>query len=161
VEEYRLIGYENRRLAREDFNNDKVDAGDIGAGHTVTALYELTLAGEKGLIDPLRYQAEPSAGARASSELAHVKLRYKDAHGQASRLIEMTVAAAGIEPIEQASGEMRFAVAVAGFGQLLRGGQYTGGWTLADARSLAAENLGADRFGYRAEFVRLVDLAQS
>jgi Ca-activated chloride channel family protein len=161
VKEYRLIGYENRLLEREDFNNDKVDAGDIGAGHTVTALYELTLAGGEGLIDPLRYQPQRESKPAAGSELAHVKLRYKEPQAQASRLIDVTVGSGELEPIDHASREMRFATAVAAFGQLLRGGQYTGGWTLADVRALAAANLGPDRFGYRGEFLRLVDLAQA
>ena len=161
VKEYRLIGYENRLLKREDFNNDKVDAGDIGAGHTVTALYELTLVGGKGLIDSLRYAPQPAASAQASSELAHVKLRYKAPQADASELIDITIAAGESRPIAQASPEMRFAAAVAGFGQLLRGGQYTGAWALADARALAAANVGADRFGYRGEFLRLIDLAQA
>ncbi|MPZ44638.1 MAG: DUF3520 domain-containing protein [Betaproteobacteria bacterium] len=161
VKEYRLIGYENRLLDREDFNNDKVDAGDIGAGHTVTALYELTLAGGEGLIDPLRYAPQPAASAQTSSELAHVKVRYKAPQAQTSELIDVTVAAGEARPIAQASAEMRFAAAVAGFGQVLRGGQYTGHWTLADARALAAANVGPDRFGYRGEFLRLIDLAQA
>jgi Ca-activated chloride channel family protein len=161
VDEYRLIGYENRVLRREDFNNDKVDAGDIGAGHGVTALYELTLAGTQGLIDPLRYGPQGAPTAIASGELAHVKLRYKAPGAQASRLIDTTVAVTQVPPIAQASAEMQFAAAVAGFGQLLRGGQYTGDWSLADARTLAAGSLGPDRFGYRGEFLRLVDLAQA
>ena len=161
VKEYRLIGYENRLLEREDFNNDKVDAGDIGAGHTVTALYELTLAGGEGLIDPLRYQPQRESEPAAGGELAHVKLCYKEPQAQASRLIDVTVGSGELKPIGHASREMRFATAVAAFGQLLRGGQYTGGWTLADVRALAAANIGPDRFGYRGEFLRLVDLAQA
>ncbi|MCC6531135.1 MAG: VWA domain-containing protein [Burkholderiales bacterium] len=161
VKEYRLIGYENRLLKREDFNNDQVDAGDIGAGHTVTALYELTLANTGGLIDPLRYRPLPAAAVQASSELAHVKLRYKEPQAQTSTLIDVTVGPGEVRSIAQASPEMRFAIAVAGFGQILRGGRYTGNWTLADTRTLAAANVGADRFGYRAEFLRLVDLAGS
>ena len=161
VKEYRLIGYENRLLAREDFNNDRVDAGDIGAGHTVTALYELTLVGAAGLVDPLRYGPAPAPRAAASGELAHVKLRYKEPQAQTSKLIDTVVAAADVKPIDQATSELRFAAAVAGFGQILRGGRHTGNWTLADARALAAGSIGEDRFGYRGEFLRLVDLAQS
>jgi Ca-activated chloride channel family protein len=161
VKEYRLIGYENRLLAREDFNNDQVDAGDIGAGHTVTALYELTLAGRPGLVDPLRYGRPQPDARHAREELAHVKLRYKEPQAQASQLLDVAILARDIKDGAQASQELRFAAAVAGFGQILRGGQYTGAWTLADARKLAHENVGADRFGYRAEFLRLVDLAQS
>jgi Ca-activated chloride channel family protein len=161
VQEYRLIGYENRLLNREDFNNDKVDAGDIGAGHTVTALYELTLVGSPGLVDPLRYAPNASRPDRASGELAHVKLRYKELGAQASKLIDVPIAHSGLKPLAQASQELRFASAVAGFGQILRGGQYTGNWSFAEARALAAANVGEDRFGYRGEFLRLVDLAQS
>jgi Ca-activated chloride channel family protein len=160
VREYRLIGYENRLLAREDFNNDKVDAGDIGAGHTVTALYELTPAEAKGLVDPLRYGQRPEAAAKGE-ELAFVKLRYKLPGESKSRLIERAVTRAGAKPMEQAGPDFRFATAVAGFGQVLRGGRYTGAWQIADARRLAAGSLGDDRYGYRAEALRLMDLAGS
>ncbi|MCB1889482.1 MAG: VWA domain-containing protein, partial [Rhodocyclaceae bacterium] len=163
VSEYRLIGYENRVLAREDFNNDQVDAGDIGAGHTVTALYELTPVGAPGLIDPLRYggatEARPSQPVAAPAELAYVKLRYKRPGESASRLIEQPVARASVRDIGATSADFRFATAVAGFGQLLRGGRYTGGWRLADARAMAAGGIGNDAFGYRGEALRLMDLA--
>lgn len=163
VSEYRLIGYENRILAREDFNNDQVDAGDVGAGHTVTALYELTPAGTPGLIDPLRYgrTAPRTADAAPAGELAYVKLRYKRPGESASRLIEHPVRRGDTPPLAHSSTEFRFAVAIAGFGQILRGGRYTGHWTLADARALAATGLGNDRFGYRAEALRLMDLASA
>jgi Ca-activated chloride channel family protein len=161
VKEYRQIGYENRQLQREDFNNDKVDAGDIGAGHTVTALYELTLSGAKGSIDPLRYGATPKAGDTHANELAHLRLRYKLPGQSASELIDTPIARQDIVSLAAADNEFRFATAVAGFGQLLRGGRYTGPWTYADARALATQSQGADRYGYRTEFVRLVALAQS
>lgn len=162
VREYRLIGYENRLLAREDFNNDKVDAGDIGAGHTVTALYELTLAGQPGLVDPLRYQrAAPASGDAAANELAHVKLRYKLPDAATSQLIDRTVARQAIRPLAQSDDDFRFATAVAGFGQVLRGGKFTGQWTYADVQTLARHSRGADRFGYRGEFLKLAALAQS
>lgn len=160
VKEYRLIGYENRVLQREDFNNDKVDAGEIGAGHTVTALYELTLTGEKGLIDPLRYQSKTVSGGD-DNELAHVKLRYKAPDGDVSQLMQQAVNKIQIQSLAQATPEFRFASAVAGFGQLLRGGKYTQQWSFTDARQLAAANVGADPFGYRGEFLRLIDLASS
>ncbi|MEM5429162.1 VWA domain-containing protein [Cupriavidus oxalaticus] len=160
VKEYRLIGYENRMLAREDFNNDKVDAGDIGAGHTVTALYELTLAGQPGLVDPLRYQpATPMPG--RDGELAHVKLRYKLPATSTSQLMDITVARQAIRPLAQIDDDFRFAAAVAGFGQALRGGKHTGSWSYAEAHALAQGARGADRYGYRGEFLKLVDLAQS
>ena len=165
VAEYRLIGYENRVLAREDFNNDRVDAGDIGAGHTVTALYELTPVGAAGLIEPLRYgdatRARPSRPTPASDELAYVKLRYKQPGESHSRLVEQPVRRGQQRPIAATSPDFRFATAIAGFGQLLRGGRHTGQWTLADARQLAAGGLAADPFGYRGEALRLIDLAQA
>ncbi|MCB1958417.1 MAG: VWA domain-containing protein, partial [Rhodocyclaceae bacterium] len=120
VAEYRLIGYENRVLAREDFNNDQVDAGDIGAGHTVTALYELTPVGAPGLIDPLRYgdatRARPSRPVGPQGEIAFVKLRYKRPGESASRLIEQPVAQGDIHPMAATSPDFRFATAIAGFG---------------------------------------------
>ena len=167
VAEYRLIGYENRMLAREDFNNDKVDAGDVGAGHAVTALYELTPTGKAGAIDPLRYgtpTARPSrndaAGATGvADELAHVRIRYKAPGADASRLIETAVPRHTAASLTEVDADFRFAAAVAGFGQVLRGGRYTGKWSLSDARTLAASGVGSDRFGYRAEALRLMDLA--
>ncbi|MEZ5652512.1 MAG: VWA domain-containing protein [Burkholderiaceae bacterium] len=173
VAEYRLIGYENRRLAREDFNNDRVDAGDIGAGHTVTALYELTPVGAPRAIDPLRYgPADATAGSRNApmraagtgtdgSELAFVKLRYKRPGEAHSELISQAVTGADSAPLAQRSADFRFGVAIAAFGQILRGGRYTGSWQIADARALAATGTGADRFGYRAEALRLMELAQA
>ena len=167
VREYRLIGYENRLLAREDFHNDKVDAGDIGAGHTVTALYELTLADGPGLIDDLRYQPAvraatgPTAPAPHGDELAHVKLRFKRPGATASELTDVTIARQAIRPLAQGDDDFRFAAAVSGFGQVLRGGKFTGNWTLDDARALAQSARGADAFGYRGEFLKLVALARS
>lgn len=165
VQEYRQIGYENRQLRREDFHNDQVDAGDIGAGHTVTALYELTLTGARGAIDPLRYGAAVTAGeARAgelAQELAHLRLRYKLPGRSSSELMETPIRRDAMKPLDQTDADFRFATAVAGFGQVLRGGRYTGGWTVADARKLAAASVGDDRFGYRGEFLRLAGLAQA
>lgn len=165
VQEYRQIGYENRQLRREDFHNDQVDAGDIGAGHTVTALYELTLTGARGAIDPLRYGAAVRAGderpGELANELAHLRLRYKLPGQSSSELMETPIRRDAMKPLAQADADFRFATAVAGFGQVLRGGRYTGGWTVADARKLAAASLGEDRFGYRGEFLRLAGLAQA
>jgi Ca-activated chloride channel family protein len=161
VKEYRQIGYENRQLAREDFNNDQVDAGDIGAGHTVTALYELTLQGAKGSVDPLRY-AKPAEGKAAlDKELGHLRLRYKTPEAGASQLIEIPLQRHAIKPISNVSSDFRFATAVAGYGQLLRGGKYTGAWSYADALQLASQSVGSDRFGYRGEFLRMLNLTQS
>ncbi|MDO6388302.1 VWA domain-containing protein [Uliginosibacterium sp. 31-12] len=159
VREYRQIGYENRQLAREDFNNDKVDAGDIGAGHTVTALYELTLVEGKPSVDDLRYAPQPPREGPLANELGHLKLRYKLPAASSSQLIDFALQRSAIKPLAAASSEFRFATAVAGVGQLLRGGKYTGDWGYAQARALAATDLGQDRFGYRGEFLRLLDLA--
>ena len=158
VKEYRLLGYEKRMLQREDFNNDKVDAGDIGAGHSVTALYELTLADQPGLIDSLRYQVATLVRS-TGSELAYVKLRYKAPDGDSSRLLSFAVQRRQLRSLAQSSDDFRFAAAVAGYGQILRGGRYTGQWQLSDVRALAEQALGEDRAGYRHEFLRLVDLA--
>jgi Ca-activated chloride channel family protein len=164
IREYRLIGYENRLLNREDFNNDKVDAGDIGAGHTVTAIYELTPADRKGTIDALRYAVQETlkpGGKLPENELAYVKLRYKKPNTEKSELIEQVISRQALQPLSQASSEFRFAVAVAGFGQLLRDNAHTGVWQYEDARKLAASAIGKDPYGYRAEFVKLVALAQT
>ena len=162
VSEYRLIGYENRMLKREDFNNDKVDAGEVGAGHTVTALYELTLKGAPGSVDALRYGKELSKAATKSDELAYLRLRYKAPDGEVSRLAQWPLYRQDIKSnIAQASSEFRFATAVAAFGQQLRGGTHTGAMDYAAIAQLANEARGTDRYGYRGEFLRLVDLAQS
>lgn len=156
VSEYRLIGYETRALNREDFNNDRVDAGEIGAGRQVTALYEVTPVGSKAqLSDPLRYGAAPAKG--DASELGFLKLRYKAPGAPNSQLIETPIPPTPAAPDEDA----RFAAAVAGFGQLLTGGKYLGQWSWADAIALAEGARGPDRFGYRAEAVQLMRLGQS
>ncbi|WP_353327568.1 vWA domain-containing protein [Chitiniphilus shinanonensis] len=161
VAEYRLIGYENRALRREDFDNDKVDAGDVGAGHTVTALYELTLAGGAGRVAPLRY-ARPAAAGNTKGELAHLRLRYQPPAGGASRLLEIPLQKRQIRPsFAAASDDFRFASAVAGFGQLLRGGRYVDDLDYAAMRRIAAGARGADPFGYRAQFEQLVTLADT
>ncbi len=159
VAEYRLIGYENRVLAREDFRNDRVDAGDIGAGHTVTALYEIALVGGAGArIDPLRYGGA-AAQPGAPEELAFVKLRYKAPDGGNSALIERPIMRSLLE--HEPSENFRFAAAVAAFGQLLRGGRYTEGFGYADVLSLARGARGEDAFGDRSGFLSLVQLAES
>jgi Ca-activated chloride channel homolog len=158
VLEYRLIGYENRMLAREDFNNDKVDAGEIGAGHRVTALYEIVPVGGKGRIEPLRYGALSSATAR-SGELAHLRLRYKQPNADDSKLLEYPVLKSSIVEGAQTSADFRFAASVAAFGQMLRGGKYTSHFDFADIAALAKSALSKDEEGYRREFVSLVKLA--
>ncbi len=164
VAEYRLIGYETRALRREDFNNDRVDAGEIGAGQAVTAIYEVTPVGSPAVLhDALRYAgraAEPpvaAEGPAGSRELAFLRLRYKEPGRDTSELIEVPIA----RDAGEAGADQRFAAAVAGFGQLLRNGAYTGEWTWADAIALAEANTGDDRFGYRREAVTLMRLARS
>lgn len=155
VAEYRLIGYETRALRREDFNNDRVDAGDIGAGHQVTALYEVTPVGSDArLTEPLRYGAQGDAGTKG--ELGFLRLRHKAPGSAKSTLIETPIRA-DLEPHPDAA----FAVAMAGFGQLLRGSAYLGDWGWDEAIALANGAKGGDTFGYRAEAVQLMRLAQS
>lgn len=162
VSEYRLVGYENRMLKREDFNNDKVDAGEVGAGHTVTAIYELTLKGNAASVAPLRYGNEKVAAKNATGELAFLRLRYKEPEGDVSKLAEWPLQRQDIKSsLNQASAEFRFAAAVAAFGQQLRGGKHSGNMSYAEIARLAAESRGTDTFGYRGEFLRLVNLAQS
>ena len=163
VAEYRLIGYENRILAREDFNNDQIDAGEIGAGHTVTAVYEIALADSKGQrVDPLRYQSEQGVAKGRNQELAFLRLRYKAPDGDKSKLIEQPIRKADIKrELSDTSANFRFATAVAGFGQLLRGGNYMEQFGYDDVRTLANGARGGDPFGYRGEFVTMVNLAQS
>ena len=163
VKEYRLIGYETRQLKREDFNNDKVDAGDIGAGHTVTALYEFTPAGNGGLVDDLRYQKEEqTAASDLSGEYGFLKIRYKQPDSDTSELIEVPITGdLEVAEVGQASKDTRFAASVAAFGQLLRGGRYTGSYSYDDVIALARAGKGDDPYGYRSEFITLVELAKS
>ncbi|WP_018408302.1 vWA domain-containing protein [Methylocystis rosea] len=164
VSEYRLIGYETRALRREDFNNDKVDAGDVGSGHRVTAIYEITPVGaEKKLVDDLRYgKKTPVAAQGAESELGFLKLRYKLPKEDASRLITQSIAESpSAESIAHASQDVRFSVAVAAFAQLLKGAPYLGDYGYDDVIALAQSAKGDDPFGYRAEFVNLARLAKS
>lgn len=162
VAEYRLIGYENRLLNREDFNNDKVDAGEIGAGHSVTALYELTLKGGKGLIDPLRYAAAKSETVGKAGELAFLRLRYKKPEAEESSLIEQPIHLSGIQSdLKQSSDAFRFAASVAAFGQMLRGGRYNGSYTYEELIALAGTASGKDESGYRHEFMQLAKTAAS
>jgi Ca-activated chloride channel homolog len=162
VQEYRLLGYELRALTREQFNDDKVDAGDIGAGHSVTALYEIVPSGARGNVDALRYQA-PAAGAQsgsANSELAWVKLRYKDPGHTTSKLIEQPIANASRMPsLDSADTDARFALAVAAWGQWLRGNTLIGDYNTDKVLTLARSARGTDNYGHRAEFLRLVELS--
>ena len=163
IAEYRLIGYETRMLNREDFNNDKVDAGDIGAGTSVTAIYEVTPAGSDGAaIDPLRYGEAAKAGS-TKGEYAFVKLRYKAPGAAESTLITHAVTDKDrSKSVESAPEWARFATAVAGFGEMLKGGDALGtgfGWEAIRNLGLGAK--GEDEFGYRAEFIELTRLAET
>jgi Ca-activated chloride channel family protein len=157
VSEYRLLGYENRALKREDFSNDKVDAGEIGAGHTVTALYEIVPAGEKGWLEPLRYGKSAPVVSGKNGELAMLRVRYQQPEGGKSLLIERPIS----DQVVTASEDLRFAAAVAAFSQQFKDGRYTGDFSLKDTETLARGARGDDRFGLRNEFVQLVELAQS
>ncbi|HET6881524.1 MAG TPA: YfbK domain-containing protein, partial [Pirellulales bacterium] len=161
VAAYRLIGYENRLLRAEDFNDDKKDAGEIGAGHTVTALYELVPAeGEApaAKADELKYQQPARLSDAASDELLTLKLRYKEPEGDTSKLIETVLKDAG-ESYARASEDFRFASAVAAFGLMLRDSQYKGDLTYGAVAELAQAARGADENGYRAEMIELVKKA--
>lgn len=160
VGSYRLIGYENRLLASQDFNDDRKDAGEMGAGHTVTALYELVPPGEESgapAVDPLKYQRPAAPGGQHPDEVMTVKLRYKAPGGDTSRLLSVAVKN---RPTELPAN-LGFAAAVAEFGLLLRGSDYAGSSSHASAAALARRFRGADPEGYRAEFIRLVELAGS
>lgn len=162
VSEYRLIGYETRALRTEDFRNDKVDAGDIGAGHRVTALYEITPVGSPARkFADRRYGNEvPSAKPVSHSfegELAYVKLRYKAPGAEKSKLVTTPVT---VSTKDIPEAETLFAASVAGFGQLLQGSDYLEDWSFEDVEALARANRGADPFGYRSEFLSLVRLAE-
>lgn len=162
VSEYRLIGYENRILQREDFNNDKIDAGDIGAGHTVTALYEITLTGSGAeRIDPLRYGKAANTAAN-KTEIAFLKLRYKKPDADTSQLIQASIKSSQmIDSVTATSERYRYAAAVAGFAQLLRGGDYLQSFGFENVLTLARNSRGQDANGYRGEFIQLVKLAQN
>jgi Ca-activated chloride channel family protein len=162
VSEYRLIGYVNRHLANEDFANDKVDAGEIGAGHTVTALYEIALHGDGGTRhSDSRYQDKLTKD-KFSDEIADVRLRYKPADSDKSKLLNRIIRKSdSVTALNETSEEFRFSAAVAAFGQLLRDGQYIEDYDLNDTAKLASSAKGKDRFGYRSEFVKLIDLAES
>ena len=159
VAAYRLIGYENRLLADQDFNDDRKDAGDLGAGHSVTALYEIVPAGVKvdlPGVDPLRYQNTAAGGEGHADELMAVKLRYKEPDAAASQLKTFTVRSR-----RDMAPELGFAAAVAEFGLLLRDSEFKSDASFARARSLATRFRGPDPHGHRAEFIRLIGLAES
>lgn len=164
VSEYRLLGYETRSLNREEFSNDKVDAGDIGAGHTVTAIYEITpLDSNSRRVEALRYQDNPqTVGSTSQSEYGYLKLRYKLPGQNQSHLIERAIELAdGINTLAATSDDVRFSVAVAAYGQLLRANIYMENYTYDDVIALALGARAEDRFAYRNEFVSLVRITQS
>ncbi|WP_349434721.1 VWA domain-containing protein [Pararhizobium sp. A13] len=167
IAEYRLIGYETRALKREDFNNDRVDAGDIGSGHRVTAIYEITPKGSPAVLnDDLRYGAAPATQqaepAEKSGELAFLKIRYKKPDGDTSSLITTPVTEENAVPsLQQAGQDVRFSIAVAAFGQKLRGTDAVSTYPYGSILDLAAGAKGDDPYGYRAEFLNMVRLAKS
>lgn len=157
VTEYRQIGYEKRQLRAEDFNNDNVDAGDIGAGKHITLLFELTLKGQKASIDKLRYAPDnKSAKSDKTKELAWLKIRWKSPQGKESQLVEFPLAFA----IKAPSEDMRFRAAVAAYGQKLRGSEYLNNTSWQQIKQWAQKAKGEDPQSYRAEFIRLIGLAK-
>jgi Ca-activated chloride channel family protein len=166
VSQYRLVGYEKRLLRTKDFNNDAKVAGEIGAGHTVTALYEIVPQGgdSRDGVDGLKYQPSAPRPARAANsvnrELLTLKLRYKEPTGDTSRLLEFAVTDSGAG-YERASTDFRFAAAVASFGMLLQESEFKGSSTYGGVRELAQSAKGADESGYRSEFINLVEKAEA
>jgi Ca-activated chloride channel family protein len=163
VAAYRLIGYENRLLRSEDFNDDRKDAGEIGAGHSVTALYEIVPVGQQipaGTVDPLRYQQPvKTTEAAGSGEMLTLKIRYKEPRGAQSELMQFAVRDEGRQ-LKDTSETYRFSAAVAAYGMLLRASEHKGQATYELARDLAQGAMGKDPHGYRAEFVRLISMAR-
>ncbi|WP_413988847.1 vWA domain-containing protein [Labrys okinawensis] len=163
VSDYRLVGYETRMLKTEDFNNDKVDAGEVGSGTSVTAIYDFVPAGGPRPVDDSRYQPQVAAASSGKAdEYAFLKIRYKLPKSEKSKLMTTPVTRGGeAETMSQAPLDARFAVAVASFGEWLRGGKYSGSLTPDDIVTLANGAKGEDPFGYRAEFVNLVRAAKT
>ncbi len=164
VQAYRLIGYENRLLRDQDFNDDTKDAGEVGAGHSVTALYEIIPTGVETdiklpSVDPLKYQSTSPSNATPTNELMQVKIRYKAPNGFASKLITRTVIDQTTD-LDRASTNLKFATAVALYGMLLRDSEYKGTADLNTVLQLANQAKGRDREGYRDEFIRLVQRYQ-
>ena len=162
VKGYRLIGYENRALKNEDFNNDKKDAGDLGSGHTVTAMYEVIPAGGHSSpflqgVDELKYQDKTKVNPTAtnSGELMTIKLRYKKPDGKTSKLLTEIVFDEKV-PFAKTSDNFRFSAAVASFGMLLRDSEFKGTSSYSEVFKMAQKAKGKDEEGYRAEFLNLV-----
>ena len=163
VSEYRLIGYENRHLEQEDFDNDRVDAGEIGEGHSVTALYEVAFKGEGGeSIKASRYHPEKPSQSNYHKEFGFLRLRYKLKQGDNSQLFETPLLIKSVQNnLSSSSNNFRYSAAVAGFGQLLRGGKYMKNFGYPQVKKLVETTDGKDKFGYRSEFITLVDLADT
>jgi Ca-activated chloride channel family protein len=165
VQGYRLIGYENRMLAKEDFNDDKKDAGELGSGHTVTALYEVIPVGVKSSflknVDPLKYQNDekPLSKTSQTDEIMTVKFRYKAPDGDVSKLIEHPLKDDQLS-INKTSDNFRFAASVAEFGMLLRNSEFKGDASYDNVIRMAKKARGSDDEGYRSEFIRLAESAQ-
>ena len=160
------MGYETRALKREDFNNDAVDAGDVGSGHTVTAIYEITPVGSAArMVEPSRYAKEADVAKRiaaggTSTEYGFLKIRYKLPDSNTSDLIEQPILVAPREVPANVQRDVQFSTAVASFGQMLRGGTFTGALTYDEIVKQAQASKGDDPFGYRTEFVQLVRKAK-
>jgi Ca-activated chloride channel family protein len=164
VKAYRLIGYENRRLKAEDFNNDAKKAGDIGPGHSIVALYEIVPIGaalKTGSVDPLRYQAQPLVDSKPDAEVATVKLRYKQPEGSESRLITGSVQSDSVVTFANSSDDFRFTAAVAAFGLRLTDSEHLSEYSYREIESVAIDALGTDPGGHRSEFTELVRKAES
>ncbi len=163
VQSYRLIGYENRLLNKEDFNNDKKDAGELGAGHTVTALYEIVPVGVEfnpGSVDPLKYQTPTKVVKTTNTnEMMTVKIRYKEPDGNKSKLVIQTIKNAGMN-WKYASDNFKWSAAIAEFGMILRDSEYIDIDSYTQVLSLAKAAKGKDEFGYRSEFIRLIETAE-
>nr|WP_241879667.1 YfbK domain-containing protein [Psychrobacter sp. PraFG1]UNK06499.1 DUF3520 domain-containing protein [Psychrobacter sp. PraFG1] len=158
VSEWRLIGYENRVLAKEDFNNDNVDAGELGAGKSVVALFEVTPVGQKGLLEPSRYQNSTAVSGN-NRELGFLKIRYKAPQAEKSQLLSFPIA----NRVTAASADTNFALAVAGYGQLLTGSKYVNDLSYSQLQRLAKSGAQSpiDSSGSRTEFIKLVSLAEA
>jgi Ca-activated chloride channel family protein len=164
VAAYRLIGYENRRLKAEDFNNDAKKAGDIGPGHSIVALYEIVPTGaalKTGSVDPLRYQAQPVVDSKSDAEVATVKLRYKQPEGSESRLITSNVQSDAVVPFASSTEDFRFTAAVAAFGLRLASSEHISDYSYRQIESVAVDALGTDPGGHRSEFTDLVRMTES
>ena len=159
---YRLIGYENRMLKKEDFNNDKKDAGEVGAGHTVTALYEVIPAGSEArpIVDDLKYQKNEVPENLSPDEMATVKVRYKKPESSKSKLIKKVVKKGSLKSFESADRDTRFAVTVAAAGMMLKHSEEIRNMKWNDIINHAKASKGADKSGYRAEFINLIEKAE-